>query len=204
MRTAARNAYTALTGASSKPADVDLVMFCQPPGTNGGWIAYAYINSWESYYNNNWCTFVSAQLHEIGHNLNLAHSGVDGLTGNPGAYGDVSGFMGYSSSIDDHERCFNGAKRSVHPNIFWICLTNIMTTSTAGNLGGFLISKLTFLPTRQFHGLVTLLEWPRRMKLRAQMRCSFVSETLPPTGTTMFITTVKLASMLKPVEPATK
>jgi hypothetical protein len=46
----------------------DLVMFCQPPGTTG-WIAYAYINSWNSYYNNDWCRYVSAQLHEVGHNL---------------------------------------------------------------------------------------------------------------------------------------
>jgi hypothetical protein len=46
----------------------DLVMFCQPGGTTG-WIAYAYINSWNSYYNNNWCQYVSAQLHEVGHNI---------------------------------------------------------------------------------------------------------------------------------------
>ena len=30
----------------------DYVMLCLPPGTNGGWIAYAYINSWLSVYNN--------------------------------------------------------------------------------------------------------------------------------------------------------
>jgi hypothetical protein len=46
----------------------DLVMFCQP-GVTTGWIAYAYINSWNSYYNNDWCQYVSAQLHEVGHNI---------------------------------------------------------------------------------------------------------------------------------------
>ena len=29
-------------------------------------IAYAYINSWNSVYSNNWCNNVSVQLHEIG------------------------------------------------------------------------------------------------------------------------------------------
>jgi hypothetical protein len=46
----------------------DLVMFCQPPG-NGGWIAYGYVNAKTSYYNNDWCQYVSAQLHEVGHNI---------------------------------------------------------------------------------------------------------------------------------------
>jgi hypothetical protein len=29
----------------------DLVLFCMPPGTSGGWDAYAYINGFTSYYN---------------------------------------------------------------------------------------------------------------------------------------------------------
>lgn len=28
----------------------DYVMVCVPPGTNGGWIAYAYVNYWQSVY----------------------------------------------------------------------------------------------------------------------------------------------------------
>ena len=66
-----RNA--ANTAAGGKIADY--VMQCLPPGTNGGWIAYAYVNHWLSVYNDLWCNYPSAQMHEIGHNLNLAHAG---------------------------------------------------------------------------------------------------------------------------------
>jgi hypothetical protein len=44
----------------------DYVMYCLPPGTDGNWIAYAYINSKISVYNNEWCTYVSGQMHEVG------------------------------------------------------------------------------------------------------------------------------------------
>jgi hypothetical protein len=44
----------------------DYVMLCLPPGTAGGWIAYAYINYWLSVYNDVWCQYPSAQLHEVG------------------------------------------------------------------------------------------------------------------------------------------
>ena len=73
----------------------DLVMFCQPPGT-GTWLAYAYVNSIYSFYNDIWCSSSSAQMHEVGHSLNLAHSGHDG-----NAYGDQSGYMGYSYVNDE-------------------------------------------------------------------------------------------------------
>ena len=55
----------------------DHVMYCMPPGAMSG-IAYAYINSWLSVYSDNWCYSVSAQMHEIGYNLGLAHSGEEG------------------------------------------------------------------------------------------------------------------------------
>jgi hypothetical protein len=32
------------------------------------------MNSWMSVYKNDWCNYVSAQLHEVGHNLNLGHA----------------------------------------------------------------------------------------------------------------------------------
>ena len=69
-------------------------------------IAYAYINSWNSVYSNNWCNNVSAQLHELGHNLNLAHSNEGSST-----YADQSGMMGYSYNSESTPRmCFNAAK----------------------------------------------------------------------------------------------
>lgn len=82
----------------------DHVMYCLPPETMGG-IAYAYINSWNSVYSNQWCNYVSGQMHEIGHNLGFAHSS------ELGTYKDQSGMMGYSYSSDDGPvMCFNSAK----------------------------------------------------------------------------------------------
>ena len=41
------------------PGSTHHIMYCLPPGTSGGWIAYAYIDWWLSVYNNEWCTYVS-------------------------------------------------------------------------------------------------------------------------------------------------
>lgn len=93
-------------GKSSLAELFDLVMFCQPPGT-GDWLAYAYVNDWRSFYNNEWCQRVSAQMHEVGHNLNLAHSGLP----NDSVYADKSGMMGFSYSDQNGPiQCFNAAK----------------------------------------------------------------------------------------------
>ena len=83
----------------------DLVMFCMPRGT-GDWLAYAYVNRNDSYFNDKWCSSVSTQVHEVGHNLGLAHSGEG-----PETYGDQSGMMGFSYNMDDAPNmCFNPAK----------------------------------------------------------------------------------------------
>jgi hypothetical protein len=84
----------------------DHVMLCLPPGTSGGWIGYAYINWYLSVFNDDWCTYLSIQMHEIGHNLDLAHSG-EGTN----QYGDQTAMMGYSYSQDDGPKmCFNAPK----------------------------------------------------------------------------------------------
>ena len=44
---------------------------------------------WDSYYNDHWCQSVSAQMHEVGHNLGLSHSGVN----DEDLYGDETGMM---------------------------------------------------------------------------------------------------------------
>ena len=67
----------------------DHVMVCVPPGT-GSWVAWAYINHWLSVYNDDWCTSPSAGMHELGHNMNLGHSGESSI------YDDQTGMMGYS------------------------------------------------------------------------------------------------------------
>jgi len=85
----------------------DYVLLCMPPRTSGGWIAYAYVNHYLSVYNDVWCTFPSGLMHEIGHNLGLAHSGLEGGS----EYGDSSGMMGVSYASDDGPvMCFNGPK----------------------------------------------------------------------------------------------
>ena len=49
--------------------------------TDCGWAAYAYVNSWLSVYQADNYKYVGVQLHELGHNLNMAHSGgLDGRT----------------------------------------------------------------------------------------------------------------------------
>lgn len=65
----------------------DHVMYCLPPGTFGG-LAYAYLNGFRSVYNDVWCSSISVQVHEVGHNLNMGKefdsqfvSGVDVLNG---------------------------------------------------------------------------------------------------------------------------
>ena len=71
-----RNAITERLNSEfkvSKPDKLaDFVMYCLPPGTFDS-VAYAYIDSWNSIYNDEWCSSLSAQMHEVGHNLNLGH-----------------------------------------------------------------------------------------------------------------------------------
>jgi len=84
---------------------VDHLILCLPPGT-GDWIAYAYVNSWVAVFNDDWCQQLSTQVHEIGHNLGMSHSGRGGDD-----YGDRSGMMGYSFKGNDGPlQCFNPAK----------------------------------------------------------------------------------------------
>ena len=72
-----------------------------------GWAAYAYINSWNSVYQGNYYYMTGVQVHELGHNFNLAHSGgLDGAT-----YTDHTGMMGNPLYSDDvGKMCFNAAK----------------------------------------------------------------------------------------------
>jgi hypothetical protein len=99
-----------LLGVSDPGTLFDLVLFCMPPGT-GTWIAYAYINKWDSYYNNDWCQAMSSQMHEVGHNIGLHHSGEYEGTDSVQEYGDQTDMMGYSYRSDDTPvMCFNPAK----------------------------------------------------------------------------------------------
>ena len=73
MRNEITEAINSAFGVSSPTEIADHFMYCLPPNTFGG-IAYAYFNHWMSVYKDDWCNYVSAQLHEVGHNLNFGHS----------------------------------------------------------------------------------------------------------------------------------
>mmetsp|Transcript_22689 Transcript_22689/g.47797 ORF Transcript_22689/g.47797 Transcript_22689/m.47797 type:complete len:760 (-) Transcript_22689:153-2432(-) len=105
---AMRNAITAEINSQfgvTNPTELaDYFMYCLPPNTLNG-VAYAFINSWQSVYNDFWCNRPSAQMHEIGHNFGFGHSGENA------EYDDQSGMMGFSYDDDEGPRmCFNAAK----------------------------------------------------------------------------------------------
>jgi len=85
----------------------DHVIICLPPGSLIGgraeWIGYAFYYDWLSVFNDVQCTYPSTLMHEIGHNLGLAHSDVD--------YSDESCIMGYSVS----KMILSGWKPSISP-----------------------------------------------------------------------------------------
>ena len=69
----------------------DHVMYCMPSNVMSG-IAFAGVNSWYSVYNNEWCHQYSAvQMHEIGHNIGLGHSGEGDISVGTNQYQDQSG-----------------------------------------------------------------------------------------------------------------
>jgi hypothetical protein len=90
-------------------------------------LSQAYMGSWLSVYNNQWCNYPSAQVHEIGHNLNLAHAW-EGSS----EYADQTGMMGFSYSEDDTKMCYNPAKSW---QLGWYSLRR--TSVDFSNGGGF-------------------------------------------------------------------
>ena len=106
-------ANAAIVAANEKFGDLsrqfDLVMLCIPQGTKLGtssdWKAYAFVNSFLSVYNDEWCSSPSVHMQEFGHNVGLSHSNDDKN------YGDHSCLMGRSSIKTNGPRmCFNGPK----------------------------------------------------------------------------------------------
>ncbi|KAL7572939.1 hypothetical protein ACA910_007445 [Epithemia clementina (nom. ined.)] len=89
-------------------------LFCMPPGTttDGGStklmnIATATTGGWQTWFLGDWCTYPSAQMHEIGHNHFLGHA-AEGTA----PYGDTAGAMGTSIGQHDSPKfCFNAAQR---------------------------------------------------------------------------------------------
>jgi len=83
----------------------DHVMYCMPAEISP-FIAWAWLYDGTTVYNNEWCNFLSTQMHEIGHNLGYGHSRDNGA-----AYDDQTGMMGYSYGVDEGPvMCFNSVK----------------------------------------------------------------------------------------------
>ncbi|KAJ1445098.1 hypothetical protein M885DRAFT_579810 [Pelagophyceae sp. CCMP2097] len=104
LRTTASDALTAALRVESLDDFFDHIMFVLPPGS-GSWLAYAYLCNKVSVFNDDWAGAVSAQMHEVGHNLCKYHSG----EGNS-EYGDQSSIMGSSfKRLNGPKMCFDAA-----------------------------------------------------------------------------------------------
>jgi hypothetical protein len=85
----------------------DHVMYVLPDGVEfNNAAAYAQVGGSRAVYDNDNAATLLVQMHETGHNLNLRHSGFDGVS-----YDDKSCFMGAHLYKDDAPyMCFNGPK----------------------------------------------------------------------------------------------
>lgn len=61
VRSAATSAASAHFGIYNLQDQFDHVMVCIPPGTKDNWVAYGYIDSWLTVYNDKWCSMVSGK-----------------------------------------------------------------------------------------------------------------------------------------------
>ena len=132
---------------------VNHFMYILPPGT-GDWLATGVVNGKKSVCNDLLgCDNLSVLMHEIGHNLNLYHSGegnrdyVKVGEGNT-FYADESCYMGFGSyNLDlmeegiDIQKCFNGAK-SWHLN--WYNKGQILVNPDSPFFEGNLIGVVYF------------------------------------------------------------
>jgi hypothetical protein len=160
---AATSTWSDMMNAAQQVADQQLggsvsqfdhVMFCLPPGLPNWGIALAYLNNYRSIYNNEWCTYVSTQMHEVGHNYGRHHAG-EGTN----SYGDQSGMMGYSYSQNEGpEMCFNAARSS---DWGWYgTRENVFDFNTSASWSGQLIGLTDFDLSSPEHTVVLRIPRP--------------------------------------------
>jgi len=98
-------AATKLYAKGITTSDYQHIMYCTPPPVNSK-VAYSNTNGPVAVFNDKFCLGLSTQMHEVGHNLGMSHSGAG-----TDPYADKSDYMGYSGSNSDTPlQCFNGAK----------------------------------------------------------------------------------------------
>jgi len=131
----------ALGNAGIGQGSYNHVMACLPPDTLSGgssnWIAWAYVNWYLSAYKGMWCSYPSSQMHEIGHNINFAHSGVGS-----NEYADGSCMLGYSYSSDEGPvMCFAAPK---YYQLGWLSDRHV-DISNGGSWSGKMYGISTYL-----------------------------------------------------------
>jgi hypothetical protein len=74
----------------------DHLMYVLPDSVDfDGAVAYAYVNSYKSVFKGGYASYMGVQIHELGHNYNMRHSGFGTET-----YEDHTGLMGTFLSVN--------------------------------------------------------------------------------------------------------
>mmetsp|Transcript_40528 Transcript_40528/g.97823 ORF Transcript_40528/g.97823 Transcript_40528/m.97823 type:complete len:596 (+) Transcript_40528:120-1907(+) len=136
----------------------DHTLYCLPKGTFNG-VGYAIMNGRLAVFNDKLCTSVSTQMHEVGHNLNLGHSGMGAEK-----YGDQTCMMGYSyRSSEAPKMCFNAAKSY---QLGWYgdkSTSFIPGTGPWGDDHTFTLSNIVDYPTTNDDVLIEIVEPARQL-----------------------------------------
>jgi hypothetical protein len=76
------------------------LMYVLPTSVDfGGAAAYAFVNSYKSVFMGRYASYMGVQIHELGHNYNMLHSGFGAAT-----YKDHTGLMGTFSPVNVRRR----------------------------------------------------------------------------------------------------
>ena len=84
--------------------DVDHLLLILPKRATKD-VAFAYLNWWISYYDDDHVLYPSVTMHEIAHNMGFDHSSYKGRE-----YGDRTGVLGFGNLRGGDKKCFNAVK----------------------------------------------------------------------------------------------